>query len=211
MFNPNSISSNYYSPTVREQEIQREVATMDKDVKRILDLIDNLSVKGQRELRTALARRRINRKDYNMIAIRVRNHLESFGSITAKHAYELGYSDRQIHSTTFKRCVIDKIPLDISSTRVKSEGRSVICFYIGTAPKVEEPFNKVDDRLVNDIINQINLEKNSHNLLPLLDKSRYPVLDRRGKLAKLHPLLVKAMAEHGYNLVSNKLDFERVE
>ena len=182
---------------------------MSKDVDRIKSMFDGLDNASRDEIIAYLnGRRKRYNKNYSEIISKVKAHLLSKGSITAQEAHKLGFTEKELHTTTFKRCVINKIDLDLVTKRLSNRRN---CYILKGMESTTNLFDSIDNRLVSDIIDRVDFSLNVIRLRPLLDSERYPVLKNGGSLAELAPRLIGAMESKGYYTVSSRLEFAKGE
>ena len=184
---------------------------MTTDLNKVKNILDALSDEDRDEVRRYLDKKRFYNKNYSDVAAKVQAHILKHGHITNKEAYERGYTSKLLDTTTFYRCIISKLSIEIGKKKLPAlgkAGRKRVAFYdirLG-APS---DFSKIDDKLVEDIISQIDFRKKRNDLLPVITQSDYPALRKKGSLAKVRPLLRRAMAERGYELIGSQLNFVR--
>lgn len=198
-----------YRPT--STTFPAEVTTMTELLNRAKRLVDSLSDEDKEELKRYMNGKRAYNRGYDEIAKKVESHIVKHGHITNKEAYDRGYTSTLLDTTTFSRCIISKLTIEIGKKKLPAlgkAGRKRVAFYdirIG-APS---DFSNIDDKLVEDIISKVDFRKKRNDLLPLIGESNYPALRKKGSLAKVRPLLRRAMAERGYELIGSQLDFVR--
>ena len=178
---------------------------MNETISRLKREIDGLSEEDKKEILRHLNNKRVYNKNYQEVAENVKSHIIKHGHITTKQAYENGYTTKLLDTTTFNRCIVSKISMDIGRRRLKN--RSIAFYDKKRGPPLD--FDNVGEDLVDNIVSQIDLRRKRNDLMPLLDRKKYPALKKRGSLKKIHPMLVKAMGAKGYELIDNKLTFER--
>ena len=178
---------------------------MSKKVDDFCKSFDGLSTKEKEEVRRYISQpRRRYKKDYEAIIIKVKQHILAHGSITNIEAHDLGFSDRVIHSTTFKRCVIDKIDLDL--VKMGLSNRRVAYVLKGFVP--ENSLHN-DEDLVSNIMRRVDLTQNLVNLLPYVDSEQFPILKEDSIRHRIVQMVVREMEKNNYTLTSSRLDFER--
>jgi len=178
-----------------------------KEVDKIKVLFDKLDNASRDEVISYVNQKRKKyNKNYGEVIEKVRNHLLTNGSITNKQAHTLGFTKTELHSTTFKRCVIDKLDLELTTRRMSDRRK---CYIVSGMESTIAIFDSIDNRLVSDIIDRVDFTLNVISLRPLLDSERYPVLKRNGSLAEVAPLLIGAMENKGYYTVSSRLEFAK--
>ncbi len=184
---------------------------MTEELNRAKRLVDSMSNEDKEELTRYMNGKRVYNRGYSEIAKKVEAHIVKHGHITNKEAYDRGYTSTLLDTTTFSRCIISKLSIEIGKKKLPAlgkAGRKRVAFYdirLG-APS---DFSKIDDKLVEDIISQIDFRKKRNDLLPVITQSDYPALRKKGSLAKVRPLLRRAMAERGYELIGSQLNFVR--
>ena len=176
---------------------------------RCIELYNKLSEKDKQYVRKKITstRKRYNKK-YSEIIPLVEEHLMSHGSITNIEAFELGLTDTEMHSTTFRRCVIAKLSFDVKR---KSLPDRRVCYYLPglQSSTTTTEHTTVGPELVATIMSTVDFSKKTVNLRSLLDSDRYPILSHSQNLAKLGPMLVEEMMRRGYTRSSRNLDFTR--
>ena len=178
---------------------------MSKKADDICKSFDKLSSKEKEIVRRYISEpRKRYKKDYEGIIVKVKKHILAHGSITNIEAHELGFSDRVIHSTTFKRCVVDKIDLEL--VKMSLSNRRVAYVLKGFVPK-----NSLhnDDDLVGNIMRRVDLTQNLVNLLPYLDSERFPILKEESIRYRIVQMVIREMEKNNYTLTSSRMDFER--
>jgi len=175
-----------------------------EEVKRI---VDALPKEEKEELRRYMENKRDYNKNYSDVAKKIETHIRRHGHITNQEAYERGYTSKVLDTTTFHRCIISKLSIQVGKKRLPDRR---IAFYDSTrgAPS---SFAKIDGDLIEDIMNKIDMRFNQHDLRAIIDKQDYPAMKRRGSLRAIRPMVVKAMAERGYSVVGNEMIFVRVD
>jgi len=188
-----------------------EVTTMSELLNRAKRLVDSMSDEDKEELKRYMNGKRAYNRGYGEIAKKVEEHIVKHGHITNKEAYDRGYTSTLLDTTTFSRCIISKLTIEIGKKKLPAlgkAGRKRVAFYdirLG-APS---DFSRIDDKLIEDIISKVDFRKKRNNLLPVITESDYPALRKKGSLAKVRPLLRRAMAERGYELIGSQLEFVR--
>jgi len=204
------LSSNYYIPSSLDY-FPAEVITMTDLLKRGKKLVDSMSEEDKEELKRYLNGKRAYNRGYSEVAKSVEAHIAKYGHITNKEAYDRGYTTRLLDTTTFSRCIISKLTIEVGKKKLPElgkAGRKRVAFYdirLG-APS---DFSEIDDVLIQDILSRVDFRKKRNDLLPVINQLDYPALRKKGSLAKIRPLLRKAMAERGYELVGSQLNFVR--
>ena len=180
-------------------------------LKRAKKLVDSMSNEDKEELKRHINGKRAYNRGYIEIAKQVETHIVKHGHITNKEEYDRGYTSTLLDTTTFSRCIISKLTIEVGKKKLPAlgkAGRKRVAFYdirLG-APS---DFNKIDAALVKEIISKVDFRKKRNDLLPVIAQSEYPALKKKGSLVKIRPLLRRAMAEKGYELVGSQLVFVR--
>jgi len=176
---------------------------------RCIEMYNKLSEQDQKYVRDKISstRRRYNKK-YGEIIPLVEDHIMTNGSITNVEAFELGLTDVAMHSTTFRRCIIAKLNIDVMR-RTLPDRR--VCYYLpGLQSSTDDiEYTSVGPDLVNAIMGTVDFSQKTVNLRTLLDSERYPILSQSENLSKIGPMLVEAMMRQGYTRSSRNLDFTR--
>ena len=180
---------------------------MKRAIDEVKEMIDNLPKEGKDEVRRYLDNKRDYNKNYSDVAKKVEVHIRRHGHITNKEAYERGYTSRLLDTTTFHRCIISKLSIQVGKKRLPDRR---IAFY-DSSMGAPSSFTKIDSELVEDLISKIDMRFRQHNLRAVLDDQNYPAMKARGSLREIRPMLIKAMASKGYSVVGNELLFVRVE
>ena len=170
-------------------------------------MIDALPMEEKEELKRYLDNKRDYNKNYSDVAKKVETHIRRHGHITNKEAHERGYTSKLLDTTTFHRCIISKLSIQVGKKRLPDRR---IAFY-DSSMGAPSSFAKIDDELVEDLMSKIDMRFRQHNLRAVLDDQNYPAMKARGSLRTIRPLLIKAMAGRGYSVVGNELIFVRVE
>lgn len=178
---------------------------MTTDIRKVKNILDALSDEDRDEVRRYLDKKRFYNKNYADVANKVESHILKHGHITNKEAFDKGYTSKLLDTTTFHRCIISKLTIEIGKKRLMDRR---IAFY-DMSRGAPAKFDKIDSELIEDILSSTDLRKKRNDLMPLLDEEKYPILRRRGSLKKIRPLLVRAMADRGYEVVGSRLDFVR--
>jgi len=209
MESSNFLVTTIYRPTCTT--FPAEVTTMSELLNRAKRLVDSMSDEDKEELKRYMNGKRAYNRGYGEIAKKVEEHIVKHGHITNKEAYDRGYTSTLLDTTTFSRCIISKLTIEIGKKKLPAlgkAGRKRVAFYdirLG-APS---DFSRIDDKLIEDIISKVDFRKKRNNLLPVITESDYPALRKKGSLAKVRPLLRRAMAERGYELIGSQLEFVR--
>jgi hypothetical protein len=183
-------------------------------IDKIISLYTTLSSADKKRVRQILqgTRKKYN-KGYDTIIEKVSNHLLKHGSITSREAYEHSYTTEELHATTFRRCVIEKLTFKVIKKSLRDR-RACYCLPgVGYAEGNEGPFDEINEELVLLIVNSVDLSGESVNLTSVLDDVlTYPILGEAGNLVKVTPLLINEMAKRNWDMISPNLDFvKRVE
>ena len=180
---------------------------MKRTTEQIKKMIDALPMEEKEELKRYLDNKRDYNKNYSDVAKKVETHIRRHGHITNKEAHERGYTSKLLDTTTFHRCIISKLSIQVGKKRLPDRR---IAFY-DSSMGAPSSFAKIDDELVEDLMSKIDMRFRQHNLRAVLDDQNYPAMKARGSLRTIRPLLIKAMAGRGYSVVGNELIFVRVE
>jgi hypothetical protein len=178
---------------------------MTTDIRKVKNILDALSDEDRDEVRRYLDKKRFYNKNYSDVADKVQVHILKHGHITNKEAFDRGYTSKLLDTTTFHRCIVSKLTIEVGKKRLMDRR---IAFY-DISRGAPSKFDKIDSGLIEDILSSIDFRKKQNDLMPLLDAERYPILKRRGSLKKIRPLLVRAMADRGYEVVGSRLNFIR--
>ena len=182
-------------------------AMSDKEVTidEILELVGYLNSTDRKRVRDMLnGTRRRYRKNYDKIITSVGDHLLKHGSITSREAHELSYTPDELHATTFRRCVIEKLKFKVQKRQLKDRR---VCYYLPGIAGIEE-FDSIDSNLVLSIVNSVDLSGDSVNLSSILsDTKKYPILGERDNLVKVTPMIINEMARRNWDMISPDLDF----
>lgn len=182
---------------------------MSTSYEEIVRLIPTLSEEELNRLRKKIGAKRKTRSDYAPIVESVKNRLEECGVISAREAHELGYTDSLLPSSTFRRCIIDKIDLDIDIEKTSRDiGGIENLYYVKGMREGVKAISSVSD-VASDIVSKIDKSSKSHDLSTYIDTRLYPLLKDRKNLKSLRVELVSLMGRHGYECVSSRLDFRR--
>jgi len=178
-----------------------------RTTEKIKKMIDALPMEEKEEVKRYLENKRDYNKNYSDVAKKVETHIRRHGHITNKEAHERGYTSKLLDTTTFHRCIISKLSIQVGKKRLPDRR---IAFY-DSSMGAPSSFTKIDSELVEDLISKIDMRFRQHNLRAVLDDQNYPAMKGRGSLGEIRPLLIKAMASKGYSVVGNELVFVRVE
>jgi hypothetical protein len=191
------------------ERYSQKVKTMKEGLEKAKELVDTLSNSDKERLIRYLGGKRDYNRNYDSVATKVQNHIEENGYITTKQAFDLGYTSKLLDTTTFYRCIISKLNIEVSKKRMSGSGSGGrIAFYdINKGAPAE--FTIVDIRLAKAITSNIDLTAKRNDLMPLLDMDKYRVLSEKGSLRKLRPLLIGVMSEKGYEVIGSELEFVR--
>ena len=171
----------------------------------IMKLYATLSSADKKRVRQILqgTRKKYN-KGYDGIIKAVGDHILKHGSITSREAHELSYSNEELHATTFKRCVIEKLPFRVSKKSLRDRRT---CYFLPGVGESEE-FNSIDEKLAIAIVNGVDLSGEAINMSSALsDVKKYPILGEKNNLVKVTPLLINEMAKRNWDMISPNLDF----
>ena len=180
---------------------------MKRTTGQIKKMIDALPMEEKEEIKRYLENKRDYNKNYSDVAKKVETHIRRHGHITNKEAHERGYTSKLLDTTTFHRCIISKLSIQVGKKRLPDRR---IAFY-DSSMGAPSSFTKIDSELVEDLISKIDMRFRQHNLRAVLDDQNYPAMKARGSLREIRPMLIKAMASKGYSVVGNELLFVRVE
>ena len=148
--------------------------------------------------------RRRYRKNYDKVIKSVGDHLLKHGSITSREAHELSYTSEELHATTFRRCVIEKLNFKVQKRQLKDRR---VCYYLPGVAGIEE-FNSIDSNLVLSIVDSVDLSGEAVNLTTILsDVKKYPILEEKENLVKVTPMVINEMARRNWDMISPDLDF----
>lgn len=182
-------------------------AMSDKEVTidEIFELLNNLNSADRKRVREMLnGTRRRYRKNYDKVIKSVGDHLLKHGSITSREAHELSYTSEELHATTFRRCVIEKLKFKVQKRQLKDRR---VCYYLPGVAGIEE-FNSIDSKLVLSIVNSIDLTGDTVNLSAVLsDVKKYPILEEKKNLVTVTPMIINEMARRNWDMISPDLDF----
>ena len=182
---------------------------MSDEYTKIIEMIPKLKEEELDLLRDRIGAKRKIRADYTSTVSAVKLRLEEHGVITAREAHDLGYTDSVLPSSTFRRCVIDKVGLDIAIEKTARDiGGTENLYYVKGMRDGFESLGTVE-LVAHDIVKRIDTSQPSHDLFPHFDNRKYPILKKTSNLAPLRKELIRAMARAGYESVSSRLDFRR--
>ena len=205
------LSNNDYMPTGQPELPQRGEAVKGVNKKPRLEsakeAYDALSDEDKEEMKRYIEGKRGYNKEYGDVAKKVDSHIRRHGHITNKEAYERGYTSKLLDTTTFHRCIISKLSIQVDKKRLPDRR---IAFY-DSSRGAPSSFAKIDNDLIEDIMNKVDLRFNQHDLRAIIDKQDYPAMKRKGSLRAIRPMMVKAMAKRGYSVVGNEMIFVRVD
>jgi len=187
--------------------LSRRSESMKQTIDELKETIDNLPAGDKDKLRRYLGNKRDYNKNYSGVAKKVENHIKRHGHITNKEAFERGYTSKLLDTTTFSRCIISKLSIQVGKKRLPDRR---IAFY-DTDRGAPSSFSDVDQELVDDIMTKIDMRFRQHNLRAVMEDQQYPAMKRKGSLGKIRPLLIASMASRGYTVVGNELIFVRGE
>jgi hypothetical protein len=174
-----------------------------------VELIPKLNEEELNRLRDKIGAKRKTRSDYTSIVKSVKDRLEEYGVITAREAHELGYTDTLLPSSTFRRCIINKIDMDIEVEKTSRDvGGIENLYYVRGMREGTKSISTVSD-VAADIVSKIDKSVSSHDLSTYIDNRVYPLLKDKKNLKSLRAELLPLMAKHGYECVSSRLDFRR--
>ena len=180
---------------------------MKRKLEEMKKVIDTLPKEEKEELRRYLENKRDYNKNYSDVAKKVESHIRRHGHITNKEAHERGYTSKLLDTTTFHRCIISKLSIQVGKKRLPDRRIAFFDSDIG-APS---SFSKIDDELLEDLMSKIDMRFRQHNLRAVLDDQNYPAMKAKGSLRQIRPMLIRAMADKGYSVVGNELVFVRVD
>ncbi len=176
---------------------------------KIVGLIPELDEDELNRLRDKIGAKRKTRSDYAPIVKAVKDRLEEYGVITAREAHELGYTDILLPSSTFRRCIIDKIDMDIEIEKTSRDiGGIENLYYVRGMREGSKSISTIPG-IASDIVSKVDKSAASHDLSTYLDSRVYPLLRDKKNLKPLRAELLPLMAKHGYEVVSSRLDFRR--
>lgn len=183
----------------------RAMSDTEVTIDEILELVNHLSSADRKRLREMLnGTRRRYRKNYDAIIKSVGDHLLKHGSITSREAHELSYTSEELHATTFRRCVIEKLKFKVQKRQLKDRR---MCYYLPGVAGIEE-FNSIDSKLVLSIVDSVDLSGEAVNLTAILsDVKKYPILEEKENLVKVTPMVINEMARRNWDMISPDLDF----
>jgi len=205
------LSNNDYMPTGQPELPQRGEAVKGVNKKPRLEsakeAYDALSDEDKEEMKRYIEGKRGYNKEYGDVAKKVDSHIRRHGHITNKEAYERGYTSKLLDTTTFHRCIISKLSIQVGKKRLPD--RRIAFYDINRgAPST---FSQIDSELIEDLLSKVDMRFRQHNLRAVLDDQKYPAMRHKGSLSRIRPLLVKAMATKGYSVVGSELIFVRDE
>ena len=190
-------------------EYSQTVKTMKEGLEKAKELADKLSDSDKERLMRYLGGKREYTKTYDDVATIVEQHIKSNGFITTKEAFDLGYTTKLLDTTTFNRCIVSKLGIEVGKKRLSGSGSGGrMAFYDKSLGEPNE-YNRVDIHLAKAIASKIDVTQKHNDLMPLLDKNKYRVLEDRASLKALRPLLIRVMSEKGYEVIGNELKFVR--
>jgi len=178
-----------------------------RTTEQIKKMIDALPMEEKEELKRYLDNKRDYNKNYSDVAKKVETHIRRHGHITNKEAHERGYTSKLLDTTTFHRCIISKLSIQVGKKRLPDRR---IAFY-DSSRGAPSSFTSIDDDLIEDIMSKIDLRFNQHDLRAIIDKQDYPAMKRKGSLRSIRPMMVREMAKRGYSVVGNEMIFVRVD
>ncbi len=181
--------------------------TVKRKLEEIKKMIGTLPMEEKEELRRYLENKRDYNKNYLDVAKKVETHIRRHGHITNQEAYERGYTSKVLDTTTFHRCIISKLSIQVGKKRLPDRR---IAFY-DSDRGAPSSFANIDDELIEDIMGKIDLRFNQHNLRAIIDEQGYPAMKRKGSLRTIRPMVIKEMAKKGYSVVGNEMVFVRVD
>lgn len=168
---------------------------------------DSLSENDKEEMKRYIEGKREYNKGYSSVAKKVEAHIVRHGHITNRDAYEKGYTSKVLDTTTFYRCIISKLTIEVGKKRLPD--RRIAFYDINRG--APSNFSQIDSELVEDLLSKVDMRFRQHNLRAVLDDQKYPAMRHKGSLSRIRPLLVKAMASRGYSVVGSELVFVRDE
>ena len=182
---------------------------MKEGLEKVKELADKLIDSDKERLIRYLGGKREYTKTYDNVATKVQGHIEQHGYITTKEAFELGYTSKLLDTTTFYRCIISKLDIEVNKKRMSGSGSGGRVAFYDTRFGEPTEYNRVDLLLARAIVTGVDTTKKHNDLMPLLDKNKYRVLSEKGSLISLRPLLIRVMSEKGYEIIGNELNFVR--
>jgi hypothetical protein len=194
-------------------EYSCEVGPMPDDLDRVKKLIDTLTDESKEEVKRYLNGTRAYNKGYDEIAKKVEAHIIKQGHITNKEAYDRGYTTSLLDTTTFTRCIVSKLTIEVGKKKLHNpskSGRNRIAFY-DIRRGAPSDFSKIDSELIEDILSKVDFRRKRNDLLPIVNNGKYPALRKKAGLVELRPHLKKAMAKRGYELIGSRLEFVKGE
>ena len=168
---------------------------------------DSLSEEDKEEMKRYIEGKRGYNKGYGDVAKQVEKHITKHGHITNKEAHERGYTSKLLDTTTFYRCIISKLSIQVGKKRLPDRR---IAFY-DTRIGAPSTFSAIDEDLIIDLMSKVDMRFRQHNLRAIIDQQSYPAMKGKGALRKIRPMLVKEMASKGYSVVGSELVFVRVD
>ena len=175
----------------------------------IVGLIAKLNEDELNKLRDEIGAKRKTRSDYAPIIKSVRDRLEEYGVITAREAHELGYTDTVLLSSTFRRCIIDKIDLDIGIEKTSRDVGGVENLYYVRGMRDGSKSVSTISGIAADIVSKVDKSASTHDLFNYLDTRMYPLLKDKKNLKPLRVELISLMLGHGYECIGSRLEFRR--
>ena len=135
----------------------------------------------------------------------VREYLEENGTMTTAILVELGLQEERMHNTTFKRCIVDKLGLNISQAKI---GRTVY-FTLDTYKGTKVIFTELNSDLIQYMIDQVDKRMNKVDIVTQVDfdDPMTPVLQDKKQMPKLRRMLRKEMGKLGYENIGSRLEF----
>ena len=170
-------------------------------------MIDALPMEEKEEIKRYLENKRDYNKNYSDVAKKVETHIRRHGHITNKEAHERGYTSKLLDTTTFHRCIISKLSIQVGKKRLPDRR---IAFY-DSSVGAPSSFADIDEELIEDIMKKIDMRFTQHNLRAIIDEQGYPAMKKKGSLRTIRPMVVKAMAKKGYTVVGNEMIFVRAD
>ena len=180
---------------------------MKRKLEEVKKIIDTLPKEEKEEIRRYLENKRDYNKNYSDVAKKVETHIRRHGHITNQEAYERGYTSKVLDTTTFHRCIISKLSIQVGKKRLPDRR---IAFY-DSSVGAPSSFADIDEELIEDIMKKIDMRFTQHNLRAIIDEQGYPAMKKKGSLRTIRPMVVKAMAKKGYTVVGNKMIFVRAD
>ena len=81
-------------------------------------MIDALPMEEKEEIKRYLENKRDYNKNYSDVAKKGETHIRRHGHITNKEAHERGYTSKLLDTTTFHRCIISKLSIQVGKKRL---------------------------------------------------------------------------------------------